>query len=92
MPAQWLRQNQIDTYVPGIDPAIVIAPENIITRTLILSEEQKTRCVTAKVPYVERESAAREAIEAARKAAYEETRAKETHEEKTLREKQGRKK
>ncbi len=88
LPAQWLRQKQIDTYVPGIDPGVMIAPENIITRTLILSEEQKTRCVTAKVPYVERESAARETIEAARKAAYEEKLAKETPEEKTLREEQ----
>jgi hypothetical protein len=31
----------MDTYVPGIDPSLAIAPKNIVTRTLILSEEQK---------------------------------------------------
>jgi hypothetical protein len=95
LPAQWLRQNQIDTYVPGIDPTVVIAPENIITRTLILSEEQKTRCVTAKVPYIERDAAARVTAEMdardardARETAAKEKLANETPEEKTLREEQ----
>jgi len=73
--SQWLRQNQIDTYVPGIDPSILIAPEQIVTRTLILSEDQKTRCVRAKIPYIEREATAREA--AAREATAREAAARE---------------
>jgi hypothetical protein len=102
--AQWLRQRQIDTYVPGIEPSIAIAPQHIVTRTLILSEEQKTRCVTAKMPFVEREAAAMETMEtmkardaaraAARAAAREAAKdalANETPEEKERREEAKRK-
>jgi hypothetical protein len=88
LPVQWLRQNQIDTYVPGIDPSILIAPEQIVTRTLILSEEQKTRCVRAKIPYIEREArdaAAREAAaKEAREAAAREAAARDAAEKESI--------
>ena len=98
---QWLGHNQIETYVEGIEPTVIIAPEKAVTLPLLLTEEQKAMCVKpTRINYVEREAARAEEREAARQTslraaeereaatrkAYEDTLAKETPEEKTLRE------
>ena len=70
---QWLGQNQIDTYVEGINPTVLIVPESYITDPLRLTEEQKALCLNpTKINYVEKEAAKkaeREAAMAAQEAA-----------------------
>jgi hypothetical protein len=78
---QWLGQNQIDTYVEGIDPTVVIAPERVVIEPLRLTEEQKALCLNpTKINYVEREAAREEAARIAREADAEAARRKAAEE------------
>jgi hypothetical protein len=53
---QWLGQNQMDHYVPEIDPTILIAPQTSVVQALLLNESQLQKTISFPlIPYVERE-------------------------------------
>ena len=53
---QWLGQNQMDHYVPEIDPTVLIAPQSSLVQWLLLNESQLQKTISFPlIPYVERE-------------------------------------
>jgi hypothetical protein len=54
---QWLCHNQTETFEPGIDPSVKIAPQDAVVKNIRIQEDKKHLCVrTPKIPYVEREA------------------------------------
>jgi len=53
---QWLGQNQMDHYVPEIDPTVLIAPQETVVSAILLNESQLKKTISFPlIPYVERE-------------------------------------
>ena len=53
---QWLGQNQMDDYVPEIDPTVLIAPQSSVVEPLLLNKSQLQKTISFPlIPYVERE-------------------------------------